>query len=97
MDASPAQHYLATAMYGTLSPRLRLVHRDVIPHLDAHPATHDVLYSTFGAVDFTDPGTLLPAAAGALRPGGRLAFSEGLLTFLERKLFRWKPAADEDH
>ncbi|WP_405638873.1 hypothetical protein [Streptomyces sp. NBC_00019] len=34
-----------------------------------------MLYSVFGAVDFTDPHSLLPAAAAALRPGGRLVFS----------------------
>ncbi|MEW2127906.1 class I SAM-dependent methyltransferase [Streptomyces sp. NPDC007259] len=75
VDASPAQHGMATALYSALSPRLRLVHQDVVPHLHAHPDTYDVLYSLFGAVDFTDPHTLLPAAAEALRPGGLLAFS----------------------
>ncbi len=34
-----------------------------------------MLYSVFGALDFTDPRELLPAAASALRPGGRLVFS----------------------
>ncbi len=34
-----------------------------------------MLYSVFGAVDFTDPRALLPAAAAALKPGGRLVFS----------------------
>lgn len=34
-----------------------------------------MLYSVFGAVDFTEPRELLPAAANALRPGGRLVFS----------------------
>ncbi|MFE6894824.1 hypothetical protein [Streptomyces sp. NPDC057694] len=34
-----------------------------------------MVYSVFGALDFTDPHTLLPALAHTLRPGGRLAMS----------------------
>lgn len=75
VDASPAQHNMAAALYGSLTPHLRLIRQDVVPHLRANPGTYDVLYSVFGAVDFTDPHTLLPAAADALRPGGRLVFS----------------------
>ncbi|WP_435850299.1 methyltransferase domain-containing protein [Streptomyces olindensis] len=75
VDASPAQHAMAADLYGHLAPRLLLVHSDVVSHLHATPAMYDVLYSVFGAVDFTDPGELLPAAATALRPGGRLMFS----------------------
>ncbi|MFD7867935.1 methyltransferase domain-containing protein [Streptomyces sp. NPDC059783] len=75
VDASPAQHGMATALYASLTPRLRPVHRGVVAHLRAHRGAYDVLYSVFGAVDFTDPRELLPAAAGALRPGGRLVFS----------------------
>ncbi|WP_432058703.1 class I SAM-dependent methyltransferase [Streptomyces sp. bgisy022] len=75
VDASPAQHAMATDLYGHLAPRLRLVRSDVVEHLRAEPGTYDVLYSTFGAVDFTDPRRLLPAVASALRRGGRLVFS----------------------
>ncbi|MGW2301388.1 class I SAM-dependent methyltransferase [Streptomyces sp. NPDC001809] len=75
VDASPAQHGMATTLYADLAPRLRFVHADVVAHLRAHPGAYDVLYSHFGAVDFTDPRELLPAAANALRPGGRLVFS----------------------
>lgn len=75
VDASPAQHAMATDLYGHLAPRLRIVHSDVVNHLHTTAATYDMLYSVFGAVDFTDPGKLLPAAATALRPGGRLVFS----------------------
>ncbi|MFF5969561.1 class I SAM-dependent methyltransferase [Streptomyces collinus] len=75
VDASPAQHAMATDLYGHLAPRLRIVHADVVSHLHATHSEYDVLYSVFGAVDFTDPGRLLPAAAAALRPGGRLVFS----------------------
>ncbi len=75
LDASPAQHAMATDLYAHLAPRLRLVHADVVTHLRRAPATYDVLYSVFGAVDFTDPRELLPAAATALRSGGWLVFS----------------------
>ncbi|MFJ4832131.1 class I SAM-dependent methyltransferase [Streptomyces sp. NPDC088747] len=75
MDASPAQHAMAGDLYGHLAPRLRLLHRDVPAHLRTSAGTYDVLYSVFGAVDFTEPRELLPAAASALRPGGRLVFA----------------------
>ncbi|MBW1599547.1 cyclopropane-fatty-acyl-phospholipid synthase family protein [Streptomyces sp. JJ38] len=75
IDSSPAQHSTATNLFAGLAPRLVLVHADVVDHLSTAPETYDVLYSVFGAVDFTDPRDLLPAAASALRPGGRLVFS----------------------
>jgi len=75
IDASAAQHAMATGLFAALAPRLRLVHADVTAHLRAAPAAYHVLYSVFGAVDFTDPRELLPAAAAALRPGGRLVFA----------------------
>ncbi|MDT0615881.1 class I SAM-dependent methyltransferase [Streptomyces lancefieldiae] len=75
VDASPAQHAMAADLYGHLASRLSLVHSDVTRHLHAMPDTFDVLYSVFGAVDFAEPRALLPAAAAALRPGGRLVFS----------------------
>jgi hypothetical protein len=59
VDASPAQHAMATDLYGRLAPRLRIVHSDVVNHLYATATTYDVLYSVFGAVDFTAPDTLL--------------------------------------
>ncbi|MFE9679369.1 class I SAM-dependent methyltransferase, partial [Streptomyces sp. NPDC006259] len=74
IDASPAQHAMATDLYARLAPRLRIVQSDVVPHLQAMTGAYDVLYSVFGAVDFTDPRELLPAAAAALKPGGRLVF-----------------------
>lgn len=40
-----------------------------------HPAGLDVAYSIFGALDFSDPQTLLPAVAVGLRPGGTPVFS----------------------
>jgi SAM-dependent methyltransferase len=75
VDASPGQHELATGLYGHLAPGLTLVPSDATAHLHATAGAYDVLYSVFGAVDFTDPHDLLPAAAGALKPGGRLVFS----------------------
>ncbi|MFI9191818.1 class I SAM-dependent methyltransferase [Streptomyces californicus] len=75
VDASPAQYDMATALYADLAPRLRLVHADVVAHLRVNPGAYDVLYSHFGAVDFTDPREVIPAAACGLRPGGRLVFS----------------------
>jgi SAM-dependent methyltransferase len=75
VDASPAQHAMATDLYAHLAPRLRIVQSGAVPHLQAMTGTYDVLYSVFGAVDFTDPRELLPAAAAALKPGGRLVFA----------------------
>ncbi|WP_407703983.1 class I SAM-dependent methyltransferase [Streptomyces smaragdinus] len=75
IDASPAQHAMASGLYAELTPRLHLVHADVVDHLRAHPDTYDVAYAVFGAPDFTDPRVLLPVAARALRSGGRLVFS----------------------
>ncbi|MER5546465.1 class I SAM-dependent methyltransferase [Streptomyces sp. NPDC002589] len=75
VDASPAQCQMATDLYGHLAPRLRITPSDALSHLRTTPSTYDVLYSVFGALDFTDPSELLPAAATALKPGGRLVFS----------------------
>jgi SAM-dependent methyltransferase len=75
VDASPAQYEMALDLFGHLAPRLRIVPSDVVSHLRATVGGYDVLYSVFGALDFTDPRELLPAAAAALKPGGRLVFS----------------------
>ncbi|MDX5568316.1 class I SAM-dependent methyltransferase [Streptomyces sp. ID05-04B] len=75
VDASPAQQAMATDLYAQLAPRLHIVQSGAVPHLQAMTGTYDVLYSVFGAVDFTDPRKLLPAAAAALKPGGRLVFA----------------------
>ncbi len=75
IDASPAQYEMATDLFAHLAPRLRITSSDVVPHLQATMSVYDVLYSVFGACDFTDPRALLPAAAVALKPGGRLVFS----------------------
>nr|WP_228081159.1 class I SAM-dependent methyltransferase [Streptomyces sp. MA3_2.13] len=75
VDASAAQHAMASDLFADRVPCLRLVRADVVAHLRAVPASYDVLFSVFGALDFTDPRDLLPLAAAALRPGGRLVFS----------------------
>ncbi|MFF3552529.1 class I SAM-dependent methyltransferase [Streptomyces tsukubensis] len=75
VDGSPAQYAMATGLYSHLAPRLRIVRADAVTHLRQSPHAYSVLYSVFGAVDFSDPYALLPAAAQALRPGGRLVFA----------------------
>ncbi|MFG2638077.1 class I SAM-dependent methyltransferase [Streptomyces sp. NPDC048362] len=75
IDASPAQHAMATDLYAHLAPRLRIVQSDAVSHLQAMPGAYEALYSVFGALDFTDPREVLPAAAAALKPGGRLVFA----------------------
>lgn len=75
VDASSGQNAMAAELYATLAPRLSLVHSDVIAHLRTRAEDYDALYSVFGAIDFTDPRELLPAAAKALRPGGRMVFA----------------------
>lgn len=72
VDASPGQCERARARYGSL-PGLRLVLADAVEYLrSAEP--YDVVYSV-NAVPYLDPHRLLPALAGALRPGGRLCFT----------------------
>ncbi|WP_309054008.1 class I SAM-dependent methyltransferase [Streptomyces sp.] len=75
VDGSPAQYDLATGLFGHLAPRLCVVRADAVEHLRTAAGTYDVLYSVFGALDFTSPRALLPAVAAGLRPGGLLAFS----------------------
>ncbi|MEU3052891.1 class I SAM-dependent methyltransferase [Streptomyces griseus] len=74
IDSSAAQHRRSRSLYGDVSG-LDFVHRDAAAHLQDHPSSLDAAYSIFGALDFTDPQALLPAAAVALRPGGTLVFS----------------------
>ncbi|MET7639807.1 class I SAM-dependent methyltransferase [Streptomyces sp. NPDC005438] len=94
VDASPAQCAMAGDLYGRHTPRLRVLRSDAVEHLHASPDTYDVLYSVFGAVDFTDPRKLLPAANAALRPRGRLVFST-LAHHLTGTPARWDVVASE--
>ncbi|AMW09056.1 methyltransferase [Streptomyces qaidamensis] len=72
VDASAGQYERARARYRSL-PGLRLVLGDAVEHLRA-AEPYDVVYSV-NAVPYVDPHRLLPALAGALRPGGRLCFT----------------------
>lgn len=74
LDSSPAQHTNSRHLYADVHG-LDFVHTDAARYLRDRPRTVDVAYSLFGALDFSDPRTLLPALATALRPGGRLVFS----------------------
>nr|WP_275408032.1 class I SAM-dependent methyltransferase [Streptomyces sp. SID14515] len=74
IDSSAAQHARSNNVYGDVCG-LDFVLDDAAAYLRAHPGSLDVAYSVFGALDFTDPRALLPAAAAALRPGGFLVFS----------------------
>lgn len=72
VEASPTQHERAVARYGTV-PGLTLIHAEAVEHLKkAEP--YDLIYSIHG-FGYIDPHRLLPAAASALNPGGRLLFS----------------------
>lgn len=74
IDSSAAQHSRGRGLYeGVLG--LDFVRDDAAAYLQDHPSSLDVAYSIFGALDFSDPQALLPAAAAALRPGGTLVFS----------------------
>ncbi|MER5216986.1 bifunctional class I SAM-dependent methyltransferase/NUDIX hydrolase [Streptomyces sp. NPDC002838] len=73
VDASPSQYERARARYDSL-PGLRLVRADAVEHLRAVTQPYDVVYSV-NAVPYIDPRRLLPALAGALRPGGTLCFT----------------------
>lgn len=72
VDAAAGQYERARARYGSL-PGLRLVLGDAVEHLrGAEP--YDVVYSV-NAVPYIDPHRLLPALAGALKPGGGFLFT----------------------
>ncbi|MEW1615304.1 MULTISPECIES: class I SAM-dependent methyltransferase [unclassified Streptomyces] len=74
IDSSIAQHSRSRGFYEAV-PGLDFTHDDAAMYLLDNPSSLDVAYSIFGALDFSDPQTLLPAAAVALRPGGTLVFS----------------------
>ncbi|WP_323182675.1 class I SAM-dependent methyltransferase [Streptomyces sp. NBC_00094] len=56
-------------------PRLTFVHAEACAFLDQEPRRFDAIYSTWGAVWFTDPEDLFPRVAEPLASGGVLAFS----------------------
>lgn len=69
IDTSQTQIARGSDLYGHL-PTLEFIHADAATTLQAAPGALDVAYSCFGAIDFSDPHSLLPAVATALRPGG---------------------------
>ncbi|MDX3379572.1 class I SAM-dependent methyltransferase [Streptomyces sp. ME02-6991-2A] len=74
IDSSAAQHTRSRDFYGDVCG-LEFVHSDAAGYLQTHPGSLDVACSIFGALDFSDPQRLFPAAAVPLRPGGTLVFS----------------------
>jgi SAM-dependent methyltransferase len=74
IDNSPTQHTRGRTLYGHVQG-LEFIEADATVYLTERPHSADVVYSLFGAIDFTDPQTIFPAIATALRPGGRLVLS----------------------
>ncbi|MGW6414860.1 class I SAM-dependent methyltransferase [Streptomyces sp. NPDC055055] len=56
-------------------PRLTFTHAEACAFLDQDTRLFDAIYSTWGAVWFTDPEELFPRVAARLAPGGTFAFS----------------------
>ncbi|MEV7277006.1 class I SAM-dependent methyltransferase [Streptomyces sp. NPDC093111] len=57
------------------APRLTFVHAEAGAYLDREEGRFDAIYSTWGAVWFTDPDELFPRVAARLAPGGVFGFS----------------------
>jgi SAM-dependent methyltransferase len=74
VDFSPIQVDRARAFWHDL-PNLDLVHAEACAFLDRDVRRWDAVYSTWGAVWFTDPDELFPRIARRLAPGGTFAFS----------------------
>lgn len=68
IDSSAAQHARSNNVYEDVCG-LDFVFDDAATYLQAHPGSLDVVYSVFGALDFTDPRALLPAAPARWGPG----------------------------
>ncbi|MER5450599.1 class I SAM-dependent methyltransferase [Streptomyces sp. NPDC002766] len=74
VDFSPVQTARARKLWSN-TPGLTFVHAEACAFLDSDPRQWDAIYSTWGAVWFTDPEDLFPRIAKRLRPGGVFAFS----------------------
>ncbi|MET8824810.1 class I SAM-dependent methyltransferase [Streptomyces sp. NPDC004610] len=74
VDFSPAQVARARAFWADVEG-LEFVHADACAFLDGDARLWNTVYSTWGAVWFTDPEDLLPLVAQRLAPGGVFAFS----------------------
>ncbi|MFB7476028.1 class I SAM-dependent methyltransferase [Kitasatospora sp. NPDC056184] len=75
VDFSPVQVARARGFWADL-PRLQFVEAEACAFLDRETRTFDAVYSTWGAVWFTDPEELLPRVRRRLAPGGVFAFSQ---------------------
>ncbi|MER5201200.1 class I SAM-dependent methyltransferase [Streptomyces sp. NPDC002755] len=74
VDFSPAQVNRARSFWADL-PALDFVHAEACAFLRDELRQWDAIYSTWGAVWFTDPEELFPLVAKRLQPGGVFAFS----------------------
>lgn len=74
VDFSPLQVDRARAFWDDV-PGLDFVQAEACAFLDDDPRSWDAIYSTWGAVWFTDPEHLFPSVAQRLAPGGVFAFS----------------------
>lgn len=74
VDFSPVQVARAREFWRDL-PGLDFVHAEACAFLDDDLRWWDAIYSTWGAVWFTDPDDLFPRIAQRLAPGGVFAFS----------------------
>ncbi|MFI1416316.1 class I SAM-dependent methyltransferase [Streptomyces sp. NPDC020707] len=74
VDFSPSQVARARGFWKGVE-RLEFVLAEVCTFLDNDPRPWDAVYSTWGAVWFTDPDELFPRIARRLAPGGVFAFS----------------------
>ncbi|WP_331728046.1 class I SAM-dependent methyltransferase [Streptomyces sp. NBC_00158] len=74
VDFSAVQTERARGFWNDV-PNLEFVHAEVCAFLDQDVRLWDVVYSTWGAVWFTDPDKLFPRVARSLAPGGLFAFA----------------------
>jgi SAM-dependent methyltransferase len=74
VDFSPVQVERARRFWGD-SPNLKFVHGEACAFLDQSNESFELIYSTWGAVWFTDPDELLPRISRRLSPGSLFAFS----------------------
>lgn len=74
VDVSPVQCGYARDRWGHL-PGAEFVEADVLDYLATTDRRWDAVYSSWGALWFTDPEQLLPLVHNRLTPGGRLVFS----------------------
>ncbi|MDH6133024.1 SAM-dependent methyltransferase [Kitasatospora sp. MAA4] len=74
VDFSAVQVERARSFWSDL-PNLEFVHADALDFLDSDGRLFEAIYSTWGAVWFTDPDELFPRIAKKLGAGGVFAFS----------------------